>query len=237
MQNQVKQLLSIFILFLLVVSCDPCDDCETVSFEPTVSLIFINQDSIQHINDSLSVIAFNDSVINANIDSLDILRDSLEIVLDSIENGGSLNSQRMDLEQWIMDRQADSLLYAEKNLGTDTIVPILTQTRSTINSGLLRVDQIEILGTSYVNLFEDIDSATTWSIPLSYEGEFTQYEVTIAGVSEIIEFAYDNYQEVDQQRNVLIRARNIRVINEPYDSLINCEENCVDGEATFTFYF
>ncbi|MEQ9466485.1 MAG: hypothetical protein RLN88_03685 [Ekhidna sp.] len=233
----MKQLLSIFILFLLVVSCDPCDDCETVSFEPTVSLIFINQDSIQHINDSLSVIAFNDSVINANIDSLDILRDSLEIVLDSIENGGSLNSQRMDLEQWIMDRQADSLLYAEKNLGTDTIVPILTQTRSTINSGLLRVDQIEILGTSYVNLFEDIDSATTWSIPLSYEGEFTQYEVTIAGVSEIIEFAYDNYQEVDQQRNVLIRARNIRVINEPYDSLINCEENCVDGEATFTFYF
>lgn len=221
------------------MSCDPCDDCDTVSFEPTVSLVFINQDSIKNINDSLSVIAFNDSALNVHIDALDTLNARLAEIQVGLDTGNASLQAEKDLIQLtlIPERKADSMLYATKNLGTDTIVPILTQTRTLINSGLLSVDKIEILGTSFVDLFEDVDSATTWSIPLSYDGEFTQYEVTIAGVSEIIEFAYDNVQEVDQQRNVLIRAQNIRVINEPYDSLINCEENCIDGEATFTFYF
>lgn len=231
----MKNSLSILILFLIIISCDPCDDCTSVSFEPTISFVFINQDSISTIDDSLAVITRNDSSLTANIDSLDILRDSLKIVNDSIANGGSLSGEKMNLDQWIVLRQADSTFFAIKNEDGDSIATVLNTTKTSINSGLLLVDQIEILGTSSILTYED--SAATWSIPLSFDGTFTQYEVTIAGITETVELAYDNFQEVDESRNVLIRAENIRVINEPYDSLINCEANCVDGEATFTFYF
>ena len=231
----MKHLLSILSLFLLIVSCDPCNDCDSISFEPTVTFIFINQDSVSAINDSLAVINTIDSSLTANIDSLTVLRDSLQTVIDSIANGGSLSSQQMDLEQWIADRQADSTTFAIRNEGSDSISNILTTTRTTINSGLLLVEQIDISGAN--QLLTYTDSATSWIIPLAFDGSFTEYNVTIAGVTETIELDYDNVQEIDEQRNVLIRAENIRVINEPYDSLINCEQNCIDGEATFTFYF
>lgn len=231
----MKHILSIFILFILIVSCDPCDDCDSVSFEPTVSFIFINQDSISSIDLKLAEIHQIDSSLTANVDSLTVLRDSLTIVNDSIANGGSLTTEKMNLEQWISDRQADSTIFAVQGEGNDSISSVLSTTKTTINSGLILVDQIDILGANSILTYED--SATSWSIPLAFDGSFTEYEVTIAGVTETIELAYDNVQEVDEQRNVLIRAENIRVVNEPYDSLINCEENCIDGAATFTFYF
>lgn len=221
----------------MIVSCDPCDDCDSVSFEPTISLIFINQDSIQKIDDSLAIISFNDSSLAANIDSLIFLKDSLASINDSIQNGGDLNNEKMTIEQWIMDRQSDSLLFATKNLGTDTIAPLLNKTKTSINTGLLQVDEIEILGTGFILTYDDIDSATVWSIPLSYNEEFNQYEITIAGVPRTIEFSYENFQELDKERNVLVRAKDIQVVSTTFNSFDNCEDNCVDGEATFTFYF
>lgn len=239
MENQVKQLFSISILFLLIVSCDPCEDCDTVSYEPTVSLVFINQDSIKHINDSLTVFALNDSSLSANIDSLDVLRDSLQIVKDSIANGGMLNDEKMNLEMWIAERQSDSSFYAALNEDADSLTTVFNQAKSTINSGLLQLDRIEILGTGTEFTYED--SATVWSIPLSYDEKFNQYEVTIEGISDIIELSYENYQELDEERNVIIRARNIQVLSFTRNQLneieSNCEETCLDGEATFTIYF
>ncbi len=237
----MKNLLSILVLFLWIVSCDPCDDCDSVTFEPTVSFVFINQDSINNLDDSLAVFAFNDSALVANIDSLDVLRDSLQVVSDSIENGGSLNSQKMDLEQWISERQTDSLLFTNKNEDADSLTTVFNQIKSIINSGLMQVEQIEILGTSFVEVYDDIDSATSWSIPLSFDKSFTQYEVTIADFTDIIELDYDVFQEVDEERNVLVRTENLRVIDKMYmeiDSVkSNCDENCIDGETVFTFYF
>ncbi|WP_424964158.1 hypothetical protein [Ekhidna sp.] len=235
----MKHFLSIFILFLLIVSCDPCDDCDSVSFEPTVSLIFINQDSIKNINDSLAVFVFNDSALSANTDSLTILRDSLEIVKDSIANGGSLSEEQMNLEQWISERQIDSTFYADLDQNADSLTSIFNQTKATINSGLIQLGKIEILGTGTVFTYED--SAEVWSIPLSYDAEFKQYEIQIAGITDILEVDYETFQEVDEERNVLIRAKNIEVIsftNNVIDSVLtNCDETCQDGEATFTIYF
>ncbi|WP_436516731.1 hypothetical protein [Ekhidna sp. To15] len=231
----MKNCLSIFSLFLIIVACDPCDDCDSISFEPTVSFTFINQDSISSIDDSLAIFAFNDSALSVNEDSLLVLRDSLNTVNESISNGGDFTTEKMNLEQWIAERQVDSTFFATKNKDADSLSTVFNAAKTTINSGLLLVDQIEILGAN--NLITYTDSATTWNVPLSFDGSFTEYEVTIAGITETIELAYENIQEVDEQRNVLIRAENIRVVNTPYDSLINCEENCIDGEASFTFYF
>lgn len=231
----MKNYLHIIILFVLIIACDPCDDCDSISFEPTVSFIFINQDSISTIDDSLAVIIAIDSSFNANVDSLDKLRDSLDKVDIAILNGEDLSLEKMDLEQWIIDRQGDSAFFAALNKDGDSISSVFNSVKATINSGRILVDQIDIIGANSSLIYED--SAEVWSIPLAFDGSFTEYEVTIAGTTETIELSYDIFQEVDDQRNVLIRAENIRVMNEPYDSLINCEENCIDGEATFTFYF
>jgi hypothetical protein len=208
-----------------------------VSFEPTVSLVFINQDSINLIDARLDFFSSNDSALAVHIDALDTLRSRLEDVQNGLDTGNiSLQDEKDQLLIHISERQADSLFYEEKNINSDS-VSILTQTKAIINSGMLQVDQIEILGTQNILTYEDVDSATSWSIPLSYDGEFTQYEVTIAGITRTIEFSYDNIQEVDQERNVLIRAENIQVVSSTFESFDNCEENCVDGEASFTFYF
>ena len=237
----MKNFLSIAIFFTILVSCDPCDDCSSTSFEPTVSFVFINQDSIASIDDSLAVFVFNDSVLTANIDSLTVLRDSLLIIDDSIANGGNLGTEKANLEQWIIDRQTDSLEFATRNKDADSLTSVFNETKTTINSGLIQVDQVEILGTSFVETYTDIDSATTWSIPLSFDGSFNQYEVMIADLTEVIELNYEVVQEIDEERNVLIRAQNIQVLDKVYieiDSVkSNCEENCIDGETVFTFYF
>ncbi|WP_144017342.1 hypothetical protein [Ekhidna lutea] len=236
----MKQLLSIFILFLLIVSCDPCDDCNTVSFEPTVALVFINQDSIKNLNDSLAVFAFNDSALSVHESALDTLRDRLEEVQNGLDTGNtSLQSEKDKILKLIPERQSDSTFYATLNEDADSLTAVFNATKATINSGLVELDQIEILGTSTIFTYED--SATVWSIPLSYNEEFNQYEITIEGISDIIEFDYENFQEVDDTRNVLIRAKNIQIIDfteNKIDSILtNCNDNCVDGEATFTIYF
>lgn len=240
MANQVKQLFSIFILFLLIVSCDPCDDCDTVSFEPTVSLVFINQDSIENIDDSLAVFAFNDSALTVHVNALDTLRDRLEEVQIGLDTGNtSLQEEKDEILSLIPERQTDSAFYATLNQDADSLAAIFNQTKSTINSGLLQLDQIEILGTGTVFTYED--STTAWSIPLSYNAEFNQYEIAIAGVSDILELDYETFQELDEKRNVLIRAKNIEVISftrNAIDSVrTNCDETCQDDEASFTIYF
>lgn len=189
----------------MIASCDPCDDCDSVTFEPTVSFVFINQDSVARLDTLISINGLRKDTVDSIIATLDA---SEEAKLDS------LNRVKTSLDS------ANSV-YA----GIQTL----------INTGSLRVEQVAILGANSTLTFED--SATSWTIPLSYDKSFNQYEVSIAGVSETVELSYDLFQELDDERNVLIRAENIRVSNTPYDSLINCEENCVDGETTITFYF
>ncbi|WP_420578066.1 hypothetical protein [Ekhidna sp.] len=205
----MKQLLSIFILFLFIVSCDPCDDCDTVSYEPTVSLVFINQDSIAELDTLISINALKTDTLDSIIGTIDS-EETFKI--------DSLNKVKSDL---------------------DSANGVYNSIKSTINSGLLQLDRIEILGTGTEFTYED--SATVWSIPLSYDAEFNQYEVTIEGISDIIELSYENYQELDEERNVIIRARNIQVLSFTRNQLneieSNCEETCLDGEATFTIYF
>ena len=189
----------------MITSCDPCDDCDSVTFEPTVSFVFINQDSVARLDTLISINGLKKDTVDLIIATLDATE---EVKLDS------LNGVKTSL---------------------DSATSAYAGIQALINTGSLRVEQVAILGANSTLTFED--SATSWLIPLSYNQSFNQYEVSIAGVSEVIELSYDIFQELDEERNVLIRAENIRVSNTPYDSLVNCEENCVDGETTFTFYF
>lgn len=241
MNNPVKHVLIVLLLFSLMASCDPCDDCESISYEPTVSLVFINADSLQNLDSLLFINSQKldslDSIISDLTDTLVFLNDSLDVINNAIDEGEDLSTEKASIENAISIYGADQAVQTSEADTLSSINTLYSDTKTTINSGLMHVDQISILGTDNVFSYPDTDSATSWSIPLAYDGSFTDYEITINGITETIVLSYDVFQEVDVQRNVLIRAQNIQVVNAPYDSLINCEENCLDGETTFTFYY
>lgn len=227
-----------FILMLVLTSCDPCPDCGvSARFEPTVEMIFINQDSVNSINDSLSVFAFNDSSLNANIDSLLLLNDSLQIIVDSIERGGMLLNEKMNIEEWIALRRLDSLFYATLNKEADSLSALFNQTKASIASGLMKIDELTIIETGESVSYSD--SSASWNFPLLFDENSVLYEFIIDKETYSIALGYETYTEMDQQRNVLVRATHISVIesSENFITLDSCNVTCEDSNATFTFYF
>jgi len=233
----MKHLTFILLLFVILTGCDPCEDCGTVTFEPTVEMIFINADSLKVLDDSLAFFAFNDSSLTSNIEILDTLRTRLEEVQTGLDTGNmSLQEEKEEIINLINERQTDSLSFATLNQNADSLISIFNETRITINSGLLLVSEVTVPEVGSSLTYED--SATSWRFPLSFENDFSIYELMIANELYTIELDYETFTEVDEQRNVLVRARNIQVIDTVgFDSVDICQQNCVDGNASFTFYF
>ncbi|MDE0472746.1 MAG: hypothetical protein OXH57_12480 [Ekhidna sp.] len=232
----MKQFIFISILLLLVISCDPCPDCgDPLASEPTVEMIFINQDSIHSIDLRINFLESQDSIFSVVKADLDDLRDSLRKVQDSLNIGrDEYEDEKASLLDLIKQEQQDSLFYENQEIGETTA--ILNAARSTINSGLILVNRISLPETGSTITFSD--SATVWDFPLSFREEFSVYDVLIRDENFTIELDYETFTEVDEERNIRIRAQNIRVIDTMgFDSLNICEENCIDGEASFTFYF
>ena len=235
----MKNLVIVFGLSLFVMSCDPCEGekCgEPVVFEPTVGMVFINQDSLNSIDDSLARIVFNDSALTVHVNTLNMLRNRLGEVQIGLDTGNtSLETEKNEILLLIDDNQADSLLFATKNLGSEIALPILNTTKSTITSGLLLVSNIYIPEAGTALSFSD--SAMSWHLPLSFGGTFFKYQLMIDKEIFTIELDYENFTEVDEKGNALIKAKDIQIINHSFDDLEICEENCVYDEASFIFYF
>ena len=232
--------LFLLILFLLgVCACDPCDDCNAVSAEPTINLVFINADSLSKLNDSLIVNKTRREVLEVSIaefnDTLDFLVDSLQVITDSIENGGDMQAEHLSVESAISDAEDEKLTKTDQVKVLDSLSVIMNHVKTVINSGLLLVNQIEILETGSVLIFTD--SAISYQLPLSFNKSFRNYSVTTGSEVNTLEVDYELFQEVDVSRNVLVRAQDIMIINHSFDSLNSCQENCFDGESTYTFYF
>ena len=227
-----------FILFTVVVlaSCDPCLDCgQPLAYEPTVDMVFINQDSIASIDIALIQYDSLDSIFTLVKVELEDLRDSLIEVQDSIAKGlDEYLDEEASLLEMISQGEQDSLFYENQKIDSNSSV--LNNSKSTISSGNILVNMV-----SFPEINESLtytDSATVWSFPLSFEKKFSIYEVLIQDEVFTIEVDYEVFTEVDEERNVRIRAQDIRIVDTSgIDSLIDCEQNCVDGEASFTFYF
>lgn len=235
----MKKLVLPLLIILIMTSCDPCRDCgEPLLSEPTVEMIFINQDSINIITDSLSFFTFNDSALASNIFILDTLRDRLEEVqvgLDTADNV-ALEQEKMDIEQLIPTRIADSLLFATLNTDSDSLTTLLDTKRSSISSGFIRISMAELVETQKV-IFSDT-SETSWNFPLLFDGSQASYDIFLWDELFSVSVGYVTSQEINDEREVVIRASDIRVLETTgFDSLTNCETNCIDGNASFTFYF
>lgn len=228
--------ITVLFIFVTLLSCDPCPDCgEPLTSEPTVEMIFINQDSIDLIDEELIVLDSLDSSFIAINALLVDFRDSLNRIQDSIAN--MLNEyldEEADLLDSIGELELDSIFLDE--LKIDSTVSVLSTTRATINSGDILVNKVKFPEINDSLIYSD--STTSWNFPLSFEKTFTIYEVFIQDETLVIELDYETFTEIDVERNVRIRAENIQVVDTAgVDSLNVCEQNCVDGTASFTFYF
>ena len=225
-------------IFVLLLSCDPCPDCgKPIASEPTVEMIFIYQDSIDAIDEVLMDLDSLDSTFISINTLLADFRDSLQALNDSIDLG---LTEYVDERDAVLDTipqiQMDSLFL--ETLKIEDSISTLSSTRATINSGNILVNEIRFPEVNESLTYTDDDSSDVWFFPLSFEKRFAIYEVLIQDETLVIELDYETFTEVDEERNVRIRAENIQLIDTTgVDSVIVCEQNCVDGEASFTFYF
>ncbi|MEM6643320.1 MAG: hypothetical protein AAF616_10095 [Bacteroidota bacterium] len=236
----MRNLVFAVLLFGLLAACDPCEDCgASLVFEPTVEMIFVNADSLKDIRDSLGIIAFNDSALASNSFILDTLQDRIEeidLILATMDSALLELEKAEILNVSVPMRKADSALFAELNKDADSISQLFTQAITTINSGSVELENVVIVENEATIPFTD--SATSWNFPLSFDGKFSTYTFDISDESFLIQLDYENFTEVDEERNVLIRARDLTLIDTlGFDSVDVCERNCFDGNATFTFYF
>lgn len=226
-----------FVLFLLLMySCDPCEDCgEPLLSEPIVNMVFINQDSIVLIDSALIVYDSLDSSFTSVNGILSDLRDSLMQIQDSLDLGlVEYEDEKVALLDSIDILKPDSIFLDD--LKIDSNANVLSSTRTTINSGLMRLDSFSLQNALQSTVIFP-DSLTTWQLPLSFEGGFSAYQLFINNTEYTVELGYEAFSGLDEDRNITIRAQAIEVINHTFNDLDSCNENCIDGEATFIFYF
>ncbi len=231
--------LAIIILAVLLVACDACDNCGITSREPTISLTFINLDSLNKLNDSFSVISIQnrslDSALISLADTINKLNDRLAILTDLIANGGMFDAEKQLIESAISKFITEKVNSTEQKTINDSLKIVIGEAQSRINSGLVRVNEIQVVETGRSITYED--SSVIYALPLALDKSFVNYSINIAGKLNTLEVDYTIFEEVDVERNVLIRADNITIVTHSFDSLNACEENCLDGEASYTFYF
>lgn len=228
------------------MACDPCPDCgEAITAEPTVEMIFINQDSIDAldvlINDNNTQLSNLSIEINDLNDTIDFLQnDSIPTLEERIAAGEEYLQEALDevtiaLNHFIVD--LENLTDQENEL--DSLNSAYNSTKTIINSGLLNISSINLPEINESIVYDPNDSAVSWNFPLSFDNSFSIYEILISDELFSIELSHETFTEVDEERNVIVRARDIQIVSSSsnFITLDSCNENCVDGEAIFTFYF
>lgn len=231
--------------FWLAISygCDPCADCgEPLRYDPTVKVIFINQDSavallsmIDDVNDSTkqydSLSAYNTGVINDLKDSLI----AIKILIDS----GKTDHVDIQLE---FENLVDSLTTANDTIKSwnrrlARYKTVLNTTLSNIRSGNLQIEKLELLENGAVLTYED--SIKSYNLPLLLAEQQTTFLITIDNKTYTLGFEYITYETIDDARRVYVEVANTDTTTHTFDSLnISCRTSeCISDETTVTAYF
>ena len=201
-------------------------------FDPTVELIFINNDTLEGLDEKIGSVSETLSTeelkaSNAE-DELDSLEARLGEVIELIENGdNSYEEERNELEDLIID-YTDSLDYYSLIIDElDSIQDHWVNFRQEVQEGLIKVD------TLYVNnqFITYDDSAKSYHAPLLMTEEaFTQFETVIGKYRGEISFEYTLEESVDETREIKLRAKDITPYDySQYDSI--SEPQCVTSEC------
>mgnify|MGYP002835164905 CR=1 FL=1 len=201
-------------------------------FDPTVELVFINNDTLQGLDKEIASVTETLSTQELKEadaeDKLDSLENRLIEVNELIENGdNSYEEERDDLEDLIID-YTDSLdYYALIIHELDSIQDHWVDFRQEVRDGLIKVDTLYV-NNQYITYD---DSAKSYHAPLLMTEEaFTQFETVIGKYRGEISFEYILEESVDETREIKLRARDITPHDyHQYDSI--SEPQCVTSEC------
>lgn len=232
-----KHVFPLAFLLALVISC--AEDQEVFFNDPSITVRFINADSLQKVNDSLgitndSILVLNDTV-NYFSDSLVILADSISVLNDSIENGRTEYEQtRDDLQEIEADFTSSLELVNANSTLLSEVKSLLTSVVSTIESG-------DVLISSITNIQNNTaigytDSATSYKLPLSMTMDFSNIDIEIDGRVFPVEITYSREEVVDEKRRIRVLISNIAIKDSGFDS-VSCKSLNCENELPIKFYF
>jgi len=244
MSIQFKDIVIILGLWVVVQSCDPCDDCgQSLEINPSVDLIFINQDSLVQleltIDNTNLIIDSLDQRQARFIDTISYWNDSINQVQIAIDSGSLELISYFEELNLLVDLFADTLTRNREVLNEyDSIDAALSDVSSEISSGLLKPKKITLVNNALV--FEYEDSANFFTLPIVLKDNSTRYEIIIEDETFYLELTYETIEEINIERQVIVKATNIIPTSDTFDSLtFDCNNRleCLNNETDITLYF
>jgi len=231
---------SIF-LGISIYSCENCDDCGPLQKEPAVTLKFINQDSLNLIQDSLFILATTIEEINISLLSinaeLELYSDSLQTIDLAIAGGDDTIDDLRDRLQLKSDSlQTTFTEFQNLRLEKEDETNQLKTIESTINSGKIRVDSL-ISITNESMIYVGTDSLERFRFPLSVNLDSTVYGIIIAGETYNLALQYERNFNEDEKSRIEVVVSKIRIINHNFKEVINSCEVCISNETSITVFF
>lgn len=241
-----KYLVILGVWLLVAWGCDPCADCgEPLVYDPTVKMVFINQDSINQLSDSVNInkdsLSALSSLRTAANDTISNLTDTISALQDLIDDGNQEYSDELAYFTQISDSIEDvRTLLSNKTKVLDSLNKLLNAVVTTMNSGNVQLKNVVLQNNGTELFFED--SMNRFSLPLllGTVGEYmeTTYDMTIGDESYSISIGYETFETIDDARIARVRARNTDIVFSSFDSLkVNCPTDCISDETTVTLYF
>lgn len=236
-----RKALRLVILYLGIfagfMACE--DDIEPTVSDPSVSIFFLNQDSLNKVSiiiDSLDdELADYDSIISSLEDSADLLVDSLIVLTDSIANGGDLK-----MDSAIVVHDLDTLnTYLTGVEKKDSTVNATRKgwaaTSTTINSGSVKIFSIENLKNGQAVFYED--SSTTWKMPLDMQADDIDVDITIDDIIYNLKLSYSRTTTADEKNKVVIKTSDFSIISTDFNNpSLSCQD-CDNSNTTIYVEF
>ena len=230
--------------FLLFYSCLECETCGPSPTGPVFTARFFNIDSLTQLEEEIVIL---DSLIDETDSIADLFQDSLDIVDELLDQPDSLIMNEDSLEN--LQDNFQSIIEALQ-AQEDSLAALRTEfsdTQGTINSGLIRVDTIQAIGTNNSLLIRDtifqgvnfsvVDSFTSFQIPVDLEFEESTYIIIIGNRRDTLSVSYNLEQFVGVQ-DIMFQAIDFDTTSHTYDSiLINTSGQRLSNETTLDCFF
>lgn len=241
--NKYRVILGVWVI--IAWGCDPCNDCgEPLVYDPTVNVVFINQDSINQLSSIVAINTESLTELNALEDDLSDSIGNLTIALDTLQDGideGITAYQslyeRYDFIQDSLEEVQTTII--EQVTALSAANTELNSIISTMANGNLQLKKVVLLNTNSELIYED--SMSTFALPLllGTVGEYatSNYEITIVDTVLNLDFNYETFETINEARVARIRARDLTVLDN--DTVhVNCTTSeCISDETTVTVYF
>lgn len=224
-------------IFAAFLACE--DDIEPTVADPSVSIFFLNQDSLNlvtEITDSLAIeIESYDSLISALEDSADLLVDSLIVLTDSLANGGDLEQDSIFIAEKIIELNIGLEVIEEEDSAVNAQSKEWKSVATVINSGSVWVESITNAKNGLAVIYED--SSTTWKVPLDMQADDIDLDIVIDEQTYNLKLSYERTTTTDEKNKVVVKTSDFAIISTDFDNpSLSCND-CDNSNTTIYVEF